>query len=198
MIIKKKHIENCDISNLCIELVVKEMSQWDALSWRTALKKYSVSCWRCILLAIWTLWANSGRNTKPSNMRRCSGCFETVVDENKNKYYAVYSIAVLWTRRGPATRYLPHPHYKCSNVCQRRDFLSNKDWLPLLVPLNQFTLPCRLLSLKPPFRENWWWNWWKVPKPIVDKRCVLLCCFGDIERQAERHIGWSSCQNGCL
>lgn len=60
--IKKNHSKkkNCDISNLCIELVVKEMSQRDVSSRRGAalLKERLPSYWRCIMPAIRTLYAN--------------------------------------------------------------------------------------------------------------------------------------------
>lgn len=59
-IIKRNCGKNCDISHLCIELVVKEMSQWDALSWGEAAvtEVCSASCWGCTVAAIRTLWAH--------------------------------------------------------------------------------------------------------------------------------------------
>lgn len=59
-IIKRNCGKIGDISRLCIELVVKEMSQWDVLSWREAavMEVCSASRWGCAVAAIRTLWAN--------------------------------------------------------------------------------------------------------------------------------------------
>lgn len=57
---KKNHSKNCDISNLCVELVVKEMSQGDVSSRGAAalLRECLASRWRWTVPAIRTLRAN--------------------------------------------------------------------------------------------------------------------------------------------
>lgn len=76
--IKKNHSKNCDISDLCIELVVKEMSQWDVSSRRGSalLKERLPSCWRCNMPAIWTLQANM-KSQKHTAIQRGATLSET-------------------------------------------------------------------------------------------------------------------------
>lgn len=133
MIIKKNHSKNCDISNLCIELVVKEMSQWDVSSRNGAalLKERLPGCWRCNVPAIRALQANMEPQKHTAlqrgpNRSQTPAVFRLLIKIHYNLPQPLFQGAV-WQPHIDN----PHPHDKHTGNLYVRE-AQTRSWRPFL------------------------------------------------------------------
>lgn len=141
-IVKKNHGKNCDISNLCIELVVKEMSQWAVQSRRAAalFNECLPSRRRCTVPAIRTLQAKL-ESQKHKALQRGAYAVSNSVCLQTSGQNPLQSSAVTSPRSSTAAAYWPHPHDKyTTNLCQRSTTLSLLYHFSLSVSLESFHL----------------------------------------------------------
>lgn len=168
---KKKIKKNCDISNLCIELVVKEMSQRDLWSrGAAALLRECYPATGGVLCPPLGLCGQTWRctSTKLSNMGRHSQQPWMLVDLWSK------SITISCSHR---SKRQPGSHILSTSTWQIHS-QSMPMWSTILLPISKrlSSLHSSLESSKSThsnlldFRETQWWNWWKVPEPIVDER----------------------------